>query len=351
MIINSTKRSKTEFSVLHAYHGDCILIKTYDADGNEFVILIDGGTAQTFRYTLKEELKTISHINLLILTHIDSDHIAGLINLFNNSMIAEVRIDEIWMNNPDLVEVSTGELITWKQGDTLLNLIRKKKPEVKITQITTENEIINKNGIEFTILSPTVEIVTELHNRWEELRESKKKDNKTNVSSFENSYTTSLRDLSKVPFVPDKSIKDDIFNSASISFLLKCFDISLLLLADSRPEIIIQSLRARAFSEEKPLTVDYVKVSHHGSLNNTSQELLSLIKSKNYIISTNGGTHRKHPSRETISRIVYNSNRDNERLNMFFNYDLEYLKSRIGDFIHTADFEDGNWSVSNQNKF
>src|SRR5690606_9573384 len=133
----------------------------------------------------------------------------------------------------------------------------------------------------------------------------------------QNSYTQSLEELSKIPFSPDKSINEDLFNSSSISFLLKCPDISLLLLADSRPEIIIQSLVDIGIDEENPLVVDYVKVSHHGSLNNTSQGLISLIKSNNYLISTNGGTaNHQHPSRETISRIVYNSNRNDEKLNI-----------------------------------
>ena len=124
------------------------------------------------------------------------------------------------------------------------------------------------------------------------------------------------------------------------------------MLADSRPEIIVQSLRDIGVNEKDPLVVDYVKVSHHGSLNNTSQELLGLIKSNNYLISTNGGTaDHKHPSRETISRIVYNSNRNDEVLNIFFNYTLNSLRERIGDFINGIDLEQGNWNATSQNRF
>ncbi len=73
------KRNKTEFIVLPAFHGDCILIKTYDLNEDEFIILLDGGTSNTFKHSLKDELKSVTHINLLILTHIDSDHIGGLL--------------------------------------------------------------------------------------------------------------------------------------------------------------------------------------------------------------------------------------------------------------------------------
>lgn len=346
------KRNKTDFVVLPAFHGDCIIIKTYDIENNEFIILIDGGTAQTFHYSLKDELKNISRINLLILTHIDSDHIAGLITFFKNSLINEIQIDEIWMNNPDLVEINNGELISVKQGGNLKNLILEKQPKTKLIQISTLDNVINHSGIEFTILSPTIDIVNELYVQWGVLKELEKQENRSNISSIRNSCLQSLEDLSKTPFSPDKRINEDIFNASSISFLLKCPDISMLLLADSRPEIITKSLKGIGINNDNPLFVDYVKVSHHGSLNNTSQELMDLIMSNNYLISTNGGSaNHRHPSRETISRILYNRNRNEKKLNIFFNYDLKGLREKIGDFINENDLEHGNWNAINQNRF
>lgn len=345
------KRDFTEFAVLPAYHGDCILIKTFDDNNEEFNILIDGGTAQTFRYTLKAELKDITRINLLVLTHIDSDHIAGLISLFKSSLIDKITIDEIWMNHPEIVEIDNDELISTKQGDSLKELILQKKPEVKITKITTLNETILKNGVEFVILSPTSEIIDELYRKWSAAELPVKEDENVNISAQQNIYSQTLKDLSKIEFVADKSINNDIFNSSSISFILKCIDVSILLLADSRPEIITESL-SHNYSPTKPLEVDYVKVSHHGSLNNTSQQMLDLIQSNRFIISTNGGTAaHKHPSRETIARLVYNSQRNETPLKIYFNHEIDDLKDRIGDFINETDFEDGNWGVTRKNWF
>ena len=106
------QRNSTEFLVLPAYHGDCILIKTYDTSENEFVILVDGGTSQTYRYSLKKELEKIKRINILILTHIDSDHISGLIAFLKSSVLDTIIIDEIWLNHPDLIEFNEDELIS-----------------------------------------------------------------------------------------------------------------------------------------------------------------------------------------------------------------------------------------------
>lgn len=346
------KRNKTEFAVLPAFHGDCILIKTYDVDNNEFCILIDGGTAQTYRYSLKTALKDITHIDLLILTHIDSDHIAGLISLFKSSHIDDIKIDEIWMNHPELVEINSEELISTKQGDNLKKLILEKKPSVKLQGISTQDKSIVRSGIEFIILSPTPQINDELYRQWQKSNISEKKTDNVNISSQRDTYSIPLEELNRTPYSPDKGIDDDIFNSSSIAFILKCNDISILLLADSRPEVICESLRLNNFKKSNPLKVDYVKISHHGSLNNTSQEQLSLIRSCNYIISTNGGTStHKHPSRETIARIIYSSQRDDDIINIYFNYKIEDLAERIGSFISEDDYKSGNWRVDSKNWF
>ncbi|MVZ63734.1 ComEC/Rec2 family competence protein [Sphingobacterium humi] len=345
-LFDGMKRDKTEFALLPAFHGDCILIKTFDVDHNEFIILVDGGTAKTFKYTLKAELKDVNRIDLLVLTHIDSDHIAGLISLFKSSLIDHISIDEIWMNHPELVEVNNEEQISTKQGDNLKRLILTKKPNVKLLEVSTGKKLIIRSGIEFVILSPTPQINHELYRQWFGSTIVKHEKSNVNISSQQDVYSKPLENLSRIPFSPDKRINDDIFNSSSIAFLLKCFDISILLLADSRPEVIVENLRLNGFTKSDPLKVDYVKISHHGSLNNTSQEQLSCIESNNFLISTNGGTSRhKHPSRETIARIVFNPSRDNKTINIFFNYKIEDLKQRNGNFISDSDLEIGNWNV------
>src|SRR5690606_17371506 len=189
-LFNEMKRDKTEFALLPAFHGDCILIKTFDVDHNEFIILIDGGTAKTFKYTLKAELKNVTRINLLVLTHIDSDHIACLISLFTSSLIDYISIDEIWMNHPELVEVNYDELISSAQGDNLKQLILNKKPNVNLLEISTAEKLIVRSGIEFVILSPTPQINNELYRQWVE---------STIVRSEEHTSELQSREKSRMP--------------------------------------------------------------------------------------------------------------------------------------------------------
>jgi hypothetical protein len=51
------------------------------------------------------------------------------------------------------------------------------------------------------------------------------------------------------------------------------------------------------------LTVDALKLSHHGSKNNTSSELLDLLVCKHFLFSTNGTKH-DHPDPECVARVV-----------------------------------------------
>ncbi len=347
------KRNETEFAVLPAYHGDCILIKTFDNDNNEFVILVDGGTSQTFRYFLKSELEKLQKIDLLVLTHVDSDHIAGLISFFKSSLIDSILIDEIWMNHPEIVDVDDDELISKKQGNTLLDLIRRKKPDAMLKEISTDDGLLVRNEIKFTVLSPTPDIKKELFRQWKSSELPKEENLQVNISSQKNSYTESLESLNRIPFAPESNWKSDIYNSSSISFLLESKDVSLLLLADARAEVIEKSMRDRGICEEEPLNVDFLKISHHGSSNNTSQNLLSIVKTKNYLISTNGGNaDHVHPSRETIARIVYSSSQsEEEEITIFFNHSIEQLKERVGDFINEDDLLKGTWNIKHQNWF
>ena len=349
-------RTQTEFTILPAYNGDSILIKTFDKNKEEFIILIDGGTPSTFDYSLKKKLNGISKINLLVLTHIDSDHIGGLIRFFKNSLIDEVEIDEIWINQPDSeFNQTTNEkaLISVRQAENLKALIKKKKPYSRIREITIADNVINIKGLEFTILSPTVEIKDKFYEVWERDQLTLKQDAlKVDICLESKVYSKSLKKLSEIDFKPHSSINSDIYNSSSIAFILNCPDVNLLFLADSRAEIITERLKQLGHKIEIPLEVDYVKISHHGSLNNTSQELLSLIKSSNYLISTNGGTARhRHPSRETIARIVHKKNRDEKLLNIYTNYKVEDIKLRIGEFVNENDFEEGNWNIEHKNTF
>jgi beta-lactamase superfamily II metal-dependent hydrolase len=320
--------------------------------GKDYNILIDGGTASTFDYSLCKELKQINSIDLLVLTHIDSDHIAGLIRFIKNSLFKKIEIKKYWINAPNLLKITSGSKISYEQGSSFEKfLIEKDEPKTKWKDIIHfNNKFELASRIEAVVLSPTEEILNLLYEKWPK-QTDEEKENLSNVLIAGGAKSQidkgELVKLAKEPFSPAKSLENDIFNSSSIAIYLKLNDCSILLLGDSRPEVVIESLKKIKKTIDNKLVVDFVKVSHHGSINNTSCELLDLIDCDNYIISTNGGnsTH-KHPDREVIARIIHHPNRDYNKLRtIYFNYPISEIQDKCGVLFNDNDFKTGNWII------
>ena len=127
---------------------------------------------------------------------------------------------------------------------------------------------------------------------------------------------------------PNPNDYQQLTNMASISFILRCDGLSILMLADSFPKEITKILTLGGYSKENKLKVDFVKIAHHGSRNNTDNNLLDIIDCDNFLISTNGGSGRsRHPQRETIANILCHPERNYDRtVNLFFNYPLDRIQ-------------------------
>ncbi|MNY60794.1 hypothetical protein D3C86_1973920 [compost metagenome] len=72
------------------------------------------------------------------------------------------------------------------------------------------------------------------------------------------------------------------------------------------------------FDKDNTLNTELMKVSHHGSMYNTNKELLEIVKTDNYLISTDASKHGL-PNKRTIARIINN----NPNAIIRFNYDLK----------------------------
>lgn len=81
-----------------AEYGDCIFISIKGE--KSFNILIDGGTRKTYRNFIKTEIQYIKNmgqeLDLMICTHMDYDHISGLIEILKNENAEFVK--EVWYN-------------------------------------------------------------------------------------------------------------------------------------------------------------------------------------------------------------------------------------------------------------
>ncbi|MFU1525308.1 ComEC/Rec2 family competence protein [Aeromonas hydrophila] len=311
--------------VLKANHGDCILVSH-----EGFNLLIDGGTSATFSHGLRQryagalrevldELKNSrQHIDLAILTHIDDDHIHGLIKAFEKPGYLGQLVKLIWFNSSRLITQSFNIPDIAENNIILAN----DSPETSIQQGKDFETLLDEIGCEraplimagqvyevgpFTlkILSPERRQLERLLHKWPTEVESGE------TSSHGNDYHLSLNEI----WAEDKFEHDpSIYNGSSIAFILEADDKKMLFLGDAHDQVVADNIRSLGYSDSNKLKLELVKISHHGSQYNTSSEFLSLLDSPCYVISTNG-SKRGLPNKRTIARIIKSTSG-----NVHFNY-------------------------------
>lgn len=140
----------------------------------------------------------------------------------------------------------------------------------------------------------------------------------------QNDYHFQLEEFNLDNWQEDLSIE----NGSSISLLLELGNKKTLWLADAFPSVVSRSLRTLGYSQENPIICDWVKVGHHGSSGNNSNELYELIDCNNYVITANGENKYNLPAKECIAHILRNRNRNpDSHYNLYFTDDNSTLRS------------------------
>jgi beta-lactamase superfamily II metal-dependent hydrolase len=307
--------------ILKASHGDAILISG-NFDGSPRNILIDGGPAKAYQHNvfpgaLKKALQELQNnnqrVDLLILTHVDDDHIDGLLSGFDNNGLLAQLTDKVWFNSGKLIFehfnrtpdasnsiylngnnnlVGEERSTSIAQGVEFESLISEKG--IWYQQLILAGQELTEFGIKFTILSPTENKLKKLLMVW------KRKSPESLTSSGEGDYKEKFDTL----LIGDKFKEDtSISNGSSIAFIFEYNEKRILMLGDAHNRVIIESLKKLKYSSENPIKIDYVKLAHHGSKKNTSEELLNMIDCNDFIFSSNTDIHRL-PNKTTIARLV-----------------------------------------------
>lgn len=321
----------TTIRLLAASHGDSILV-SHSSGARTVNLLIDGGPAKAFgigsggrrpgplRRALDEIVEKGQCIDLVILTHIDSDHIKGLIKAFQAEGYLSTLAKRVWLN-------ASSNISAYLREDEIhensIPFSTSDNPETSVSDGKTFEQILSKLGcwrreiivagdviveapFKFTILSPSYEDLRKLNCIWPDETPP------AYTAGEANDYHHSLSDLLK----NDKFVADTSFaNGSSIAFILEVEEKKILLLGDAYAPTVVQSLKNFGYTKDKKLSVDYVKISHHGSHFNTSIDMLDLIDCRSYLISTDGTKHG-HPHKRTIARIL-SAHPDNV---IYFNY-------------------------------
>lgn len=98
-------------------------------------------------------------------------------------------------------------------------------------------------------------------------------------------------------------------NSKTKNLVLDKNNNFLLFLGDASLNIYDEELKKNYLDIEE-INFDFIKLSHHGSKYNISSAFINKVKCSNYFISTDGSGNHEHPHRETIAKLIINSNQN-----------------------------------------
>ncbi|MBU2968260.1 hypothetical protein KO527_02675 [Pseudoalteromonas sp. C2R02] len=329
---------------LPAGQGDCFVIQFQDNSLNYHNILIDGGNrkALEFKKQKKQLLKIIEHgkkgrFDLVVVTHSDDDHIKGILNLVADDEI-ESYVDEYWFNSEKTIAKLIGKPFkktqkypvnkhlkgavksSRQQDYDLYSILENNKKWNQ--KVITDAVVADVNGLKINVLSPSIDKLQSLNNYWP--TQSLKKGAIESSGKCEFDYDLSIEELKmKLPYFEQDESK---VNGGSIAFLIEYHDFKWLFLSDSHPDIIVENLRKLLPVGGSQLKLDVIKLSHHGSKKNTSDDLLGLIESQNFVVSANANKIHCHPHKEALVRVL--DHVGIEKTNFFFvnkNKDIERI--------------------------
>lgn len=305
--------------MLPAQRGDCLWL-TYGARGAEHHVLVDGGPQETVATLVPELERRIAalpgaqdRVELLVVTHVDADHVQGLVSLLSDP--TRVRLfRDVWFNGyehlaPHLLGAVDGEVLTralrsepgrWNaafSGGPIARPARGPLPTVALP-----------GGLTLTVLAPDREALARLAPEWlatcagagivagqgAELRRA----------SWRRGGLLGGLDidaLARAPYRRDTSRP----NATSISLVAEHEGRRVLLLGDAPAEQVAAGLDRMG---PGPHRFAAVKLSHHGSRASTSPALLARIRSRHWLVSTDGARFH-HPDPETIARVVVSQSR------------------------------------------
>jgi hypothetical protein len=339
--------------VRRARKGDCLMVH-YGSKDDPGLALIDGGPGQVYKPHLKPRLTQIRKarglgndeslsVDLLMVSHIDDDHINGILELTNELVVAKdakkplpLKVRSFWHNTfDDIIGNNPGELrsavtasfgaaalsgepdteglepaaamvlASIEQGLRLrddarkLNLRLNPEFDGQLVMATEDGESIDMGkGLTLTVagpMKPELVALQKEHDAWLKKHKEEKK-TKAALASFTD---TSVPNLSSIVMLAEVDKK------------------RMLLTGDARGDKILQGLELIGLL--KPggaLHVDVLKMPHHGSDRNMDRIFFQSITADHYVFSGNG--EHGNPERETLQMLLDKSGDADFRIHLTY---------------------------------
>jgi hypothetical protein len=294
---------------LQAAFGDCLIVEFGSADEPRY-ILVDGGPPNTYTLHLEPELQAIAAaghgLDLAILSHVDNDHIIGLLDLLSqlreqrvNHQGETIKIGALWYNSFEraidpnnetaprldaLVAAAGGVQMMGQAGAAVTGIaegsslrLAAEALQIGINPDFPDNLIcVDDAPAPSTIENLTLQVVGPTRANLDALSQDWQK--------WLDTHEEAIADDPAVAAMADRSIP----NLSSIMLLLTADNKQLLLTGDGRGDHLLSGLSQAGLLDGGALKVDVLKVAHHGSDRNTTRKFFNTITADTYVISANG---------------------------------------------------------------
>ena len=328
-----------------AKHGDCLLLH-WGKKNDPKIALIDGGPDTIYAKFLKPRLKSLAKergvdkikFDLTMVSHIDDDHINGILALADDieNGDAPADIGALWFNSLEgllkakIADGTTAQVtasvnaITAKIADPWERKVLASVPQgqelhafakrhgifdtmndpyqplilVKKEQKPAKAKI---EGLSLTVLAPFATELVKLQAKWKQLRKK--------------SITAAFKDASP-------------YNLSSIVVLAEFEGKKAVLTGDARGDKVLAGLKQRGLMKNGKCHVDLLKLPHHGSQNNVTAGFFEQLTADIYVVS---GDHIKFPNPHKQAMEWLAKARGDEAYTIFCTYDLPYMRKIFKD--------------------
>ena len=309
---------------VQAQFGDCLILEFGTAAKPRY-ILIDGGPPGNFDADADNAIKKIvgagGKLELVVLSHIDNDHVVGLLDLFAaleeddaNNRSRRVSVGGLWHNAFGKIIDPDGEIT-----QRLQNLMAMAGAANVAMPLATDAFLGVKEGNRLRILAKKLDIKTNKNFQKDLIQiETAKKSikigtltlrvvgpNQTNLDELRKDWLKWLKKMEdKMASNPSQAAMDDdsVPNLSSIVLLAEANGKTALLTGDARGDHIIDGLKTAKLLKNDRLHVNLLKVQHHGSDRNATRKFFDTITADTYVISANG--KYGNPDLPTLKWIV-----------------------------------------------
>jgi hypothetical protein len=307
-----------ELQVVQAEFGDCLLVRYGTSTGNRS-ILVDGGPSGNYAAHLRGVLRDVAQaglkLDLVVLSHIDNDHVKGLLDFFTElqddaadppaaARSGLPQVSELWHNTfsvsaggadiaPRIREALAtagggatrlrslaGTLMGVGEGDALGVAALALGVPINArfdggSVLLDDSPTVRMSGLRIDVLGPSTKSLGRLREEW-----------LTWLAEHGRGVAAGRGLTAAAAIAADNTIP----NLSSIVLLVRARGRSMLLTGDGRGDHIVDGMRERGLlpAEGGTFHVDLLKVPHHGSARNANEEFFATVTADRYVISANG---------------------------------------------------------------